>query len=89
MKRMVLVWCLLIVLVLSISFIVPAWSASINTWTVNVLILLSLLLLIELGLVYHHSRSPNLNSILKRSQSNLRQYQQDNHYISHPTHEDR
>ena len=88
MKRMVFLWCILIMFVLGVSFVIPAWSMLTNTWTVNALILLSLLLLIELGLVYHHSRSPDLTAILKQSQSNLGQYQQDDHYISRPTHED-
>lgn len=89
MKRMVLLWCLLIVIVLGVSFIVPTWSLSINSWTVNALILLSLLLLIELGLVYHQSRSPDLNAILKQSQSNLHHYQQETHYISRSPQEDK
>ncbi|GAB5491490.1 MAG: hypothetical protein Phog2KO_17050 [Phototrophicaceae bacterium] len=89
MKRMVILWCILIVAVLDASLIIPAWSLETNPWTVNALILFALLLLIELGLVYHHSRLSDLTAILKQSQLNLRHYQPDDPYILHPTHEDK
>ena len=68
MKRMVILWCILIVAVLDASFIIPALSLETNPWTVNALILLGLLLLIELGLVYHHRHLSDLKAILKQSQ---------------------
>lgn len=83
MKRMLALWCLLISAICIVSIISPPLSPSENVWTMNAIILLSLLLCIELGLVYYKSRSRDLDIIIKQSRMNQGYQHQDNHYIDH------
>lgn len=82
MKRMIVIWCVLIGIVLMASILHPAWSMATNPWTINALILLVMLLFIELGLVHYRSRMLDLDDLLKHSRSQLRHDDTEQNYIS-------
>ncbi|MGB7340342.1 MAG: hypothetical protein WBC91_15705 [Phototrophicaceae bacterium] len=82
MKRMIVIWCVLISSIIIASLLHPAWSMATNPWTINALILLTMLLFIELGLVHYRSRMLDLEDLLKQSQSQMRSNEKEQQYIS-------
>ncbi|MGJ3238299.1 MAG: hypothetical protein ACFE0Q_06300 [Anaerolineae bacterium] len=85
MKRMLIIWSGLIVLVILASLFHPPLSLVTNTWTINVLILLTLLWLIELGLVHYRSHSHDIDALLRDNRRRSRSRERDDRYIAQHT----
>lgn len=85
MKRMIWVWLSLMGMIVLVTFLHSDWSLE-NPWTVNALILTSLMLSIELGLFYYRKRMADMSETLKNLHSQTTIHPQEDHYIQ-PNHD--
>lgn len=79
MKRMVYIWIGLIVALFIIGIFYPDYSLQHNVWSVNALIILTLMLSLELGLVWWRRRMRDMSDLLQRSRHNLRSKEHETH----------
>lgn len=83
MKRMIVFWLVLISGLIIAGFIDTTLSVFNNVWTANALILFTLMLGIEAGLLYYRYRMEDINETLERYRNQALKHRQDEHYVQH------